>query len=89
MYIILHLKLFRNPELSIHLECNCLYLFYTTLGPDSVVINLFDKNNISTELHLAANKPRDDVTVFVVTTRSKCKQPLFNFLFQPVVPKVK
>ncbi|VVC33641.1 Hypothetical protein CINCED_3A021531 [Cinara cedri] len=56
-------------------------------SPDSVVVNLFDKNGISTELHLAANKPRDDVTVFVVTTRSKCKQQLINFLFQPVVPK--
>jgi len=52
-------------------------------------VNLFNKNDISTELHLAANKPREDVTVFVVTTRSKCKQPLFNYSFQPVVPKVK
>lgn len=50
---------------------------------------MFNKNDISTELHLAANKLRDNVTVFVVTTRSKCKQPLFNFSFQPVVPKVK
>ncbi|XP_025417614.1 ADP-ribosylation factor-binding protein GGA1 isoform X2 [Sipha flava] len=55
--------------------------------PDSNIVSLFDKNNISTELHLAANKPRNDVTVFVVTTRSKCKQPLFDFSFQPVVPK--
>lgn len=52
-------------------------------------MSLFDKNDISTELHLAANKPREDVTVFVVTTRSKCKLPIFNFSFQPVVPKVK
>ncbi|KAL5234278.1 hypothetical protein ACI65C_001688 [Semiaphis heraclei] len=55
--------------------------------PDSVIVSLFDKNDISTELHLAANKPREDVTVFVVTTRSKCKLPIFNFSFQPVVPK--
>lgn len=55
--------------------------------PDSIVVSLFDKNDISTELHLAANKPREDVTVFVVTTRSKCKLQLFNFSFQPVVPK--
>ncbi|XP_008183807.1 ADP-ribosylation factor-binding protein GGA1 isoform X2 [Acyrthosiphon pisum] len=55
--------------------------------PDSIIVSLFDKNDISTELHLAANKPREDVTVFVVTTRSKCKLPLFNFSFQPVVPK--
>lgn len=64
-----------------------LYLFY--LDTESVVVCLLNKNNISTELHLAANKPRNDVTTFVVTTRSKCKQPLFNFSFQPVVPKVK
>ncbi|XP_015379468.1 PREDICTED: ADP-ribosylation factor-binding protein GGA1 isoform X2 [Diuraphis noxia] len=55
--------------------------------PDSVIVSLFDKNGISTELHLATNKPREDVTVFVVTTRSKCKLPIFNFSFQPVVPK--
>lgn len=55
--------------------------------PNSIVVSLFNKNNISTELHLATNKPREDVTVFVVTTRSKCKQPLFNFSFQPVIPK--
>ncbi|KAL4150021.1 hypothetical protein QTP88_003869 [Uroleucon formosanum] len=55
--------------------------------PGSIIVSLFDKNDISTELHLAANKPREDVTVFVVTTRSKCKLPLFNFSFQPVVPK--
>ncbi|CAH1716145.1 ADP-ribosylation factor-binding protein GGA1 isoform X1 [Aphis gossypii] len=55
--------------------------------PDFSIVSLFDKNDISTELHLAANKPREDVTVFVVTTRSKCKLPLFNFSFQPVVPK--
>lgn len=55
--------------------------------PDFTIVSLFDKNDISTELHLAANKPREDVTVFVVTTRSKCKLPLFNFSFQPVVPK--
>lgn len=52
-------------------------------------MTLFNKNAISTELHLAANKPREDITVFVVTTRSKCRMPLFNFSFQPVVPKVK
>ncbi|XP_026810979.1 ADP-ribosylation factor-binding protein GGA1 isoform X2 [Rhopalosiphum maidis] len=55
--------------------------------PDFTIVSLFDKNDISTELHLAANKPREDVIVFVVTTRSKCKLPLFNFSFQPVVPK--
>jgi ADP-ribosylation factor-binding protein GGA len=63
--------------------------FFIIIDPDSNIVSLFDKNNISTELHLAANKPRNDVTVFVVTTRSKCKQPLFDFSFQPVVPKVK
>ncbi|XP_022176039.1 ADP-ribosylation factor-binding protein GGA1 isoform X2 [Myzus persicae] len=55
--------------------------------PDSTIVSLFNKNAISTELHLAANKPREDITVFVVTTRSKCRMPLFNFSFQPVVPK--
>uniref|UniRef100_A0A2H8TPW3 ADP-ribosylation factor-binding protein GGA1 n=1 Tax=Melanaphis sacchari TaxID=742174 RepID=A0A2H8TPW3_9HEMI len=55
--------------------------------PNFNVVSLFDKNDISTDLHLAANKPREDVTVFVITTRSKCKLPLFHFSFQPVVPK--
>lgn len=63
-------------------------MYFIIIDPDSTIVSLFDKNNISIELHLASNKPRDDVTVFVVTTRSKCKQPLFDFSFQPVVPEV-
>ncbi|XP_050436766.1 ADP-ribosylation factor-binding protein GGA1 isoform X2 [Adelges cooleyi] len=54
---------------------------------EPVVINVFNKNEITTDLHLAANKPRDDITVFVATTKSRNKQPIINFLFQPIIPE--
>nr|XP_023029150.1 ADP-ribosylation factor-binding protein GGA3 [Leptinotarsa decemlineata] len=48
---------------------------------------LDERNGISVSLHLAKDKPREGVNVFVVTTVSKNKLPLSSFMFQAVVPK--
>lgn len=49
---------------------------------------LDEKNRISVTLHFAKDKPREDVSVVVITTVSKNEQPLSCYLFQAVVPKV-
>lgn len=49
---------------------------------------LDDKNGISVTLHLAKDKPKEGVNVYVITTVSKNELPLSNYLFQAVVPKV-
>ncbi|KAK2587423.1 hypothetical protein KPH14_003136 [Odynerus spinipes] len=54
-------------------------------NPPMTVIE--EKNNISVVLHFAQDSPRPDVSVIVVTTMSKNKKPLSNYLFQAVVPK--
>ncbi|KAG5894353.1 hypothetical protein JTB14_031914 [Gonioctena quinquepunctata] len=48
---------------------------------------LDEKNGISVTLHLAKDKPKHGVSVFVITTVSKNKLPLSSYLFQAVVPK--
>ncbi|XP_050534158.1 ADP-ribosylation factor-binding protein GGA1 isoform X2 [Daktulosphaira vitifoliae] len=53
---------------------------------EPVFVNVFNKNDIITDIHLAANKLRDDTSVYVVTTKSENKKPINNFLFQPIIP---
>lgn len=48
---------------------------------------LDEKNGVSVTLHFAKDRPREDVSVVVVTTISKNPSPLTNYLFQAVVPK--
>ena len=49
---------------------------------------LDERNGISVVLHMAKDTPRPDVSVYVVSTISKNSSPLFNYVFQAVVPKV-
>ncbi|CAG9819075.1 unnamed protein product [Phaedon cochleariae] len=48
---------------------------------------LDEKNGISVTMHLAKDKPKKGVNVFVITTISKNELPLSNYMFQAVVPK--
>lgn len=52
------------------------------------LVVLQEKNGITVTLHFGKNKPREDVSVIVVTTISKNELPLSSLLFQAVVPKV-
>ncbi|KAJ8920074.1 hypothetical protein NQ315_011728 [Exocentrus adspersus] len=48
---------------------------------------LDEKNSISVTLHLAKDKPKEGVNVYVITTVSRNELPLTGYLFQAVVPK--
>ncbi|XP_046745059.1 ADP-ribosylation factor-binding protein GGA1 isoform X2 [Diprion similis] len=61
-----------------------------TIKPGTIppLMVLDEKNGISVVLHFARDSPRPDVSVIVVTTMSKNSNPLTNYLFQAVVPKI-
>lgn len=51
-------------------------------------LNAYDKNGLKIVIHVAKNKPREDVKVMVVSTISTNTNPIKNFVFQAAVPKV-
>lgn len=51
-------------------------------------LNAYDKNGLKIVIHIAKNKPREDVKVMVVSTISTNTNPIKNFVFQAAVPKV-
>lgn len=51
-------------------------------------LNAYDKNGLKIVIHVAKNKPREDVKVMVVSTISTKTNPIKNFVFQAAVPKV-
>lgn len=61
-----------------------------SIKPSSIppVVALEEKNGLSVILNFAKDKPREDVSVVVVTILSKNESKLTNILFQAVVPKV-
>lgn len=59
-----------------------------TPSPVPPLTVLEERNGVIIKLHFGENRPRHDVSVAVVTTVSKNRSPLTNFLFQAVVPKV-
>ncbi|XP_048758958.2 ADP-ribosylation factor-binding protein GGA1-like isoform X5 [Ostrea edulis] len=60
-----------------------------SIQPDSMApLNAYDKNGLKIVIHIAKNKPREDVTVMVVSTISTNTNPVKNFVFQAAVPKV-
>ncbi|XP_061196347.1 ADP-ribosylation factor-binding protein GGA1-like [Saccostrea echinata] len=60
-----------------------------SIQPESTApVNAYDKNGLKIVIHLAKNKPREDVTVMVVSTISTNTNPVKNFVFQAAVPKV-
>lgn len=46
-----------------------------------------DRDGISVHIQLTENKPREDISVFLVLCDSKRTEAITNFLFQPVVSK--
>uniref|UniRef100_A0A1B6CAD1 VHS domain-containing protein n=1 Tax=Clastoptera arizonana TaxID=38151 RepID=A0A1B6CAD1_9HEMI len=50
-------------------------------------LTVLEERGVSVVMHFTKDSPRPDVSVFVVTTTSKCSSPLSEYLFQPVVPK--
>ncbi|XP_031351124.1 ADP-ribosylation factor-binding protein GGA1 isoform X3 [Photinus pyralis] len=70
-------------------KLNDLFVKLEEIKPSSLMplVVLDEKNGITVTFHFGKNKPREDVTVIVVTTISKNELPLSNLLFQAVVPK--
>lgn len=63
--------------------------FLKNLGTDGTApLNAYDKNGLKIVIHVAKNKPRENVTVMVVSTISTNTNPVKNFVFQAAVPKV-
>ncbi|GJQ84041.1 Gga [Trypoxylus dichotomus] len=81
----------QNSTMKAKLEVKLsdLYVDLDSIKPSNVlpVVALEEKNGISVTLHFARDKPRDDVTVVVVTIVSKNELALKNILFRAVVPK--
>lgn len=67
-----------------------LYVELDSIKPSSIppVVALEEKSGISVTLHFARDKPREDISVVVVTIVSKNELPLKNVLFRAIVPKV-
>nr|XP_034314010.1 ADP-ribosylation factor-binding protein GGA1 isoform X5 [Crassostrea gigas] len=60
-----------------------------SIQPDGTApLNAYDKNGLKIVIHVAKNKPREDVKVMVVSTISTNTNPIKNFVFQAAVPKV-
>ncbi|XP_069123670.1 ADP-ribosylation factor-binding protein GGA1-like isoform X2 [Argopecten irradians] len=56
----------------------------STLPP----VNAYDKNGLKMVIHCAKDRPREDVSVMVVSVISTNTNPVKNFSFQAAVPKV-
>ncbi|XP_076039111.1 ADP-ribosylation factor-binding protein Gga isoform X3 [Oratosquilla oratoria] len=50
-------------------------------------IKVLDSNEVSVTIHFTENKPREDVSVLVVSTMSRNPNPIHNYVLQAVVPK--
>lgn len=82
-----------NSELKAaknELKLSDIFVTLESIKPSTVtpLVVVDEKNGISVTLHFAKDKPREDVSVIVITTVSKNEQPLNSYLFQAVVPKV-
>lgn len=65
----------------------CMHISSFSDGSDKIPA-FEDATGINVCIQLAKNKPRNDVSVFLVLSCSHKNEPISNFLFQPVVPKV-
>lgn len=80
----------KNNDKHQDLKLSDFFINLDEVKPSSLPpLNLMnERNGISITLHFARDKPREDVSVFVVTTVSKNAMALSDYLFQAVVPKV-
>lgn len=72
------------------IKLNDIFVNLENIKPSSIppLIALEEKNGLSIVFNFAKDKPREDVSVIVVTILSKNENKLTNILFQAVVPKV-
>lgn len=65
----------------------CVPLVKVVPGDGKKISALNDDNDLRIEIQVAVNKPREDVTVYLLFVTSRKEQAISEFLFQPVVPK--
>lgn len=72
------------------IKLNDIFINLEDIKPSShpPITILEEKNGITINVHLAKDKPKIGVNVYVITTVSKNEFPLSNYLFQAVIPKV-
>lgn len=58
------------------------------ISGNTAPIPAYDKNGVKVVMHIASNKPRDDVLVIVISTMSMNTEAVRKFSFQAAVPKV-
>ncbi|XP_046688683.1 ADP-ribosylation factor-binding protein GGA1-like isoform X2 [Homalodisca vitripennis] len=59
-----------------------------TIKPGSLPpLPVLQERGVAVTIHFARDSPRDDVSVFVVTTTSQSQYPVSDYLFQAIVPK--
>ncbi|XP_030755451.1 ADP-ribosylation factor-binding protein GGA1 isoform X2 [Sitophilus oryzae] len=75
------------PELAVNLKE--IFVKLEDIKPSSKksIVALDEKNGITVLLHMAKDKPRPGVIVYVITTISRNEVALTNYMFQAVVPK--
>lgn len=67
---------------------NAAHIVLNFITDGTAPLNAYDKNGLKIVIHVAKNKPREDVKVMVVSTISTNTNPIKNFVFQAAVPKV-
>ncbi|VEN48687.1 unnamed protein product [Callosobruchus maculatus] len=70
-------------------KLNDIFVKLENIKPSNIppITLMEERNKVSVTLHLAKDKPKDFVNVYVLTTASKNELPLSNYLFQAVLPK--
>lgn len=68
-----------------------LYVELKSIKPSNIppIAVISDDNGINITLQFAKDKPKEDVTVIVVTISNKSETALKNILFRGIVPKVR
>lgn len=83
-------KISQEQHQRTDIKLNDIFIKLENIKPSShpSITVLEEKNGVSITLHLAKDKPKAGVSVYVITTISKNELPLSNYLFQAVAPKV-
>ncbi|XP_066987016.1 ADP-ribosylation factor-binding protein GGA1 isoform X1 [Macrobrachium rosenbergii] len=78
----------KNPQFMEVKPMNDIKVSLDSIKPGKQApVTVIESNDITMNLHFTENQPRDDVSVVVVSTMSRCSMPISNYVVQAVVPK--
>lgn len=82
-------KVSQEQTQRIDIKLNDIFVKLENIKPSShPPLTILEKNGVGITLHLAKDKPKQGVHVYVITTVNKNELPISNYLFQAVVTKV-